>query len=165
VDQRKDLAVSVAVVVGGAALALVSQEISLGRIRDPLGSRALPTITGVLVMGLGLALVVRRVVQWDRVTNEVAPDGSEDLEGFPASTARAMTTWAGCFIYVALLPALGFLLATPVFIASLMVLLGIRRPPKVLAVSILATAILFLLFGEALNIRVPLGPLEPYVPL
>ena len=164
-DQRKDLAVSVAVVIAGAALTIAAQEISLGRIRDPLGSRALPTITGVLVMGLGVALVVRRIVQWDRGTNEVAPDGSEDLEGFPASTLRAMTTWFGCFVYVSLLPTLGFLLATPVFIASLMVLLGIRRPPKVLAVSVFATVLLFLLFGEALNIRVPLGPLEPYVPL
>lgn len=154
---------ALAVACLGAALVVLAQDISVGRIRDPLGTRAMPTIVGGLIAAGGGFLAARRLVRWRRESAFVAAEGSEDTPGFAGSTARAMAVWGLCFGYVLLLPDLGFVLLSPPLLAALLWVMGVRRPVPLLGVSLITVLVLYGLFGEILNVRLPLGPLEPYL--
>jgi hypothetical protein len=163
-DKRKDLAVALAIAALGAAIVVLSFDISVGRIRDPIGTRAMPIIVGSLIFAGGAALAARRLVRWRREPRLLPPEGSTDEQpDLPASTWRAVAMWALCFGYVWLLPAAGFPLLTPVLIAAGLLLMGIRQPVKLAAVSVLPVAFLFWLLDLVLNVRLPLGPLAPYL--
>lgn len=163
-DKRKDLVVALAIAAIGAAIVILAFDISVGRIRDPIGTRAMPMIVGSLIFVGGAALAGRRLVRWRRDPTVVPAEGSTDEQpGLPASTWRAVAMWALCFGYVWLLGRVGFLILTPVLIAAALLLMGIRHPVKLAAVSVAPVALLFWLLYLVLNVRLPMGPLEPYL--
>ena len=67
-------------------------------------------------------------------------------------------------LYIALLPRLGFLIATPPFFAGLMVVYGERRPVVVAVFSFAAAALLYLAFRHGFQIILPQGVLRGLVP-
>lgn len=163
-DKRKDLALALAIAAAGAAIVVLSFDISVGRIRDPIGTRAMPMIVGGLVCAGGAALAVRRLGRWRRDPVVVPAEGKADEQPpFPASTWRALAMWALCFGYVWLLGRVGFLILTPVLVAAGLLLMGWRRPVPLVAVSVVPVGLLFWLLNLVLNVRLPLGPLEPYL--
>jgi hypothetical protein len=164
-DQRKDLALAVAFGLFGAAVLVIALQLPLGRIRDPIGPRTLPAVTGGLIVAFACVVAFRIVRRWRSDGNIVPGEGSSDLPGFPASTLRAMGVWAVLFCYVLLLDAVGFLLLTPVLVAVLLWTMRVRRPLKLAVISILAVAAMYLLFVTLLGVRLPMGPLQPYLPI
>ena len=63
------------------------------------------------------------------------------------------------FVYLALLPVAGFVIASVAFFAALMFLYGSRRPLHIAAASLVAPAVLFVLFRYGFQIVLPRGPL------
>ena len=163
-DRRKDLAVALAIAALGAAIVILAFDISVGRIRDPLGTRAMPIIVGSLILVGGAALAARRLLRWRQEPTMVTTEGKADEQpSLPASTWRAMVVWGLCFGYVVLLPSAGFLLLTPPLIAAGLWVLRLREPVKLVLISVVPVAALFWLLSIVLNVRLPLGPLAPYL--
>jgi putative tricarboxylic transport membrane protein len=162
-DKRKDLTVAVAIALLGLAIVVLGTQINLGRIRDPIGSRALPVITGALILAGGLFLAGRRLVRWRTDPTVVAAEGTSDEPDVPASTARALVVWVLCFAYIALLERVGFLILTPFLVAILLWIMGVRRPVRLGLLTVGAVVVVFGVFDLLLGVRLPLGPLDPYI--
>jgi hypothetical protein len=162
-DRRKDLAVAAAIAALGLAIVILGMQVSLGRIRDPVGSRTMPVLTGVLILAGGLFLAGRRLMRWRREGVIVPAEGSQDEPEVPASTLRSMSVWALCFGYVLLLSRLGFLILTPILLAALLWIMKVRSPLRLGLVTVGAVAAIYVLFDLAFGVRLPLGPLDPYL--
>ena len=158
-DKRKDVAVALAVVVIGATMLIAALLLPPGSDRDPLGPSTMPAVVGGLLIVGGLALALRRVVVWRSTPTLVPNEGSEDLEGYPASAPRALLVWGICLGYAILLNFAGFLILTPFLFAGLMWTLHFRRVLPVVLISVIGTATIYGLFDVLLLVRLPHGPL------
>ena len=163
-DRRKDLAVALGFAALGAAMVILAFDIPVGRIRDPIGTRGFPIVTGAAICVGGLALAARRLRRWRHEQVVVPAEGStDDQPDKPASTWRAMAMWALCFGYVLALDNVGFLIATPVLVAAGLLLMDVRQPVKLVLVSLVPAGLMFWLFHIVLHVRLPLGPFTPYL--
>jgi putative tricarboxylic transport membrane protein len=63
------------------------------------------------------------------------------------------------FAYVKLMILIGFVLATPIFLALLMLITGSRKWKEIIMVSILATFSIYLLFQKIFQVILPRGEL------
>lgn len=163
-DRRKDLAFAMAIAVLGAAIVVLAFDVSVGRIRDPIGTRSFPIVVGTIICVGGLALAIRRLLRWRREPAVVPAEGSTDEQPRqPAFTWRAMAMWGLCFGYVVVLGRAGFLLATPALIAAGLWVMGVRQPVKLVTVSLVPVALIFWLLHIVLNVRLPLGPFTGYL--
>mgnify|MGYP000347919595 CR=1 FL=1 len=86
-----------------------------------------------------------------------------DLGRLPSIPAIPVSKYAAGFVtfivYMALLPTLGFVVANILFFAVLMIIYGERRPLWIAAGSIGLSLVLFFLFREIFQIRLPAGVL------
>jgi putative tricarboxylic transport membrane protein len=163
-DKRRDLAVALVVAGLGAAIVILAFDVPIGRVRDPIGTRTMPIVVGALICAGGVALAVRRLLRWRQDPVEIPAEGAEDDQpDRPASAWRALSMWVLCFGYVALLSRGGFLILTPLLIAAGLWLMGVRQPVRLVAVSLVPVALMYWLLGIVLNVRLPLGPFEPYL--
>ncbi|MBA2375810.1 MAG: tripartite tricarboxylate transporter TctB family protein [Actinomycetota bacterium] len=112
---------------------------------DP-GTAALPRILAVALGALAVALLLR--------PNEVAllpeRDGALPVVGIVVLTA----------IYAAVLPILGFLISTILYLVGALLLMKIRRPVYLVLVPIAVSITLFGLFGLLLEVPLPYGFVE-----
>ena len=159
-DRRADVAVAFCVVLLGVFVLAAAQDVRPASIADPIGSRGAPHLVGaVLVLG-GLALILRRALQWRREGEIVPAEGMEDDQGVPPGSAvRALAIWTAAMLYVLILPAAGYLIATPIFLGVVLWLLAIRSWMLV-AVPLGFTIPVFLVFTLFLNVRLPTGILD-----
>jgi len=165
-DRRIDVALALAVIALGIFIIVGAQFTGQSPIADPIGPRGVPTGLGIAFVLGGGGLVVRRLVRWRREGTFVEPEGSQDDPGVPPGSARrALAIWLAGAIYVVLLPVLGYLIVTPLFIGAVLRLLHLNRSPilgvpAIVMLPILYTAISYALFATVLGIRLPLGPMR-----
>jgi hypothetical protein len=76
--------------------------------------------------------------------------------GWLARHGRFCALWAVLLGYLALMPRVGFPAATVPALLALFLLLGERRWPVAVGLSVAATGALYALFGLALGVRLPL---------
>jgi hypothetical protein len=72
------------------------------------------------------------------------------------------TMWAAILGYLWLMPSLGFPLATFLLLVAFVFLLGEVRWHVILGMSLVATVLIYVSFKMGLNVRLPLGVLEPW---
>ena len=107
-----------------------------------------------LLSGLLLGLLVLQVVAEFRGGNSARPEEGAPAPGhvrLMALTALAITA------YVASLPILGFLLATPILVLVLLILLGDRQPLTLIGVPTAITLGCLLVFQGIFNVNLPRG--------
>lgn len=136
------------------------------------GPTAFPTLVGLVLAVAGLW---RLVTGGGRgVAAEAAAPGAEATEATPSTSARAVggpvarhgrfyAMWAVVLAFLALMPAVGFPIATAVSLAALFALLGERRWRVGIGLALATTAVLYFGFGKGLGVRLPLGLLERLV--
>lgn len=117
---------------------------------DPVGPRGFPGLLALVLLACGVALGLR----------PGASDPERDAPGAFAATAAllgvALTT-----AYLAALEPAGFLLATPPYVAALLLARG-GIPLRALILTALALPLgLYVLFRVAMRVALPPGPLEP----
>ena len=160
-DRRVDLAVALCVVLLGIFVLVSAQGIQTASVPDPIGARGAPTFAGAALCVGGMALALRRLLRWGRERTIVAPEGMEDDAGVePGSAFRAISIWGASVAYVLVLPLIGYVLATPIFIATVLVLFSIRSWRMIAGVSVGFTVPVFLVFVKLLNVRLPTGVLD-----
>ncbi len=160
-DTRIDLAVAALVAAFGLAVVLVALTIPDGLYRDAVGPRAVPIGVGVLILVCGAAVALRRLRALAPTRGwRAEEEGTGDEPGHPASLGRALGVMALTAAYAAAFAPLGYLLATPAFVAGALWIMQERRPLRVAAIAIVWTAVTWTLFAQVLHVRIPVGPLR-----
>ncbi|HWM16626.1 MAG TPA: tripartite tricarboxylate transporter TctB family protein, partial [Microbacterium sp.] len=90
-------------------------------------------------------------------------EGDEDEADVPASTIRAFTVMGLSLLYAIVLNPVGYLVATPVFVAAGLYALSVRSKVVLIVVPIVLTAFCYYAFAEVLSVPLPSGILT--VPL
>lgn len=159
VDRRIDLAGSLVIATLGATIfgnAVAAP--SPPTVYDLFGPMGLPALLGA---SLAIAGGWQSYVTWSRL-RRLSPfgvtEGSEDEEGYPASTGRVLLLMGGSAAYVAVLPMIGFILATPPAIVAALWALEFRRLLPALLAGAAFTILGFLVFNQVLSVPLPLGP-------
>ena len=93
-------------------------------------------------------------------TTATAP--AEDSAHRRGNRRHFVVLWVVVLLYLWLMPILGFPLATLLLLLAFLPLLGERRWPVVLSFSLISTALIFVGFKLGLNVRLPLGLIEPW---
>ena len=121
------------------------------RINDPgadvIGPGAFPFVLGLIIAACGLALCVRAVSAARSDENGLRP-------------ARWLVLAAALLLLIAYthsLAWLGFVLATALFVAVCLTLLGERRLVRLALTGIVASLMIFVIFGLGLGVDLPKG--------
>lgn len=112
------------------------------------GPSFFPLVVISLAAVLSAALVIQGIMAL-RTDADTAPQGAESR--LPALTIAAF------FVYLAALPFAGFILASIVFFAALMLLYGSRKPLLIGIASTAVPVVLFVIFRYGFQIVLPRG--------
>lgn len=139
--------------VGLLGLALVYYQQSFGIVRgfasDRLGPAFFPRMLALVLAALALMLIVR------------AAAGRSDPSRPPAIRSGIFAAVVALLVlYAILMPVAGFLLATPILLAAVIRLLGLRAWTTAVGTALGVTAVLYVVFGRALHVLLPHGPVR-----
>lgn len=147
--RRADLLTGIGLLALAALYFQQSFAITVGFAADRLGPTFFPRLLALSLGGCALALIAR------------ALRGRSDPTPLPAVRLPLLLGTLGLTAaYTLLLAPLGYLLATPLYVAALVLLLGYRRRAGVAGTALGVTVVLYLVFARALKVLVPMGPLR-----
>ena len=118
---------------------------------NTLGSDFMPWVLVGCLLLLALLLLIKTVFG---STPEQFDFSISAKEGFGVVFLTACV-----FAYVKLMIFIGFVLATPIFLALLMLITGSRKWKEIIMVSIFATFSIYLLFQKLFQVILPRGEL------
>jgi len=123
---------------------------------DPVGPRGFPVLLALVILFCGVALVVAP----ERPSPAGAPDGEAEERG--ALAPRPLLSAIGLTgAYLAVLEPAGYLLATPPYLAALLLVQG-RVTTRAFVLTVLGLPVaLYTLFAVVMRVPLPPGPLEP----
>lgn len=143
---------------------------------DVLGPAGYLTVVGMLVAVGGVAMAITGVISWLRSTTttsfvmiETASDEETDGDA-PAGdvlperiTGRWLLLWASLLTvaYVLLLPLLGFLVSTFIYVTPLSRVAGMKSWRGACLAGIILTAVLYLMFVVFLGMPLPRSKVLP----
>jgi hypothetical protein len=147
--RRADLLIGIGLLAFAAFYFRQSYEITVGFASDRLGPAFFPRLLALTLAGCALTLIARSL------------RGRSDPAPLPSIRTNLLLWTLGLTIaYVAALRPLGYLIATPLYLAALVWLLGYRSPVGLAGTAIGVTAALYLVFVQALKVLVPMGLLR-----
>jgi hypothetical protein len=118
---------------------------------NTLGSDFMPWVLAGCLLLLSLLLLIKTVFG---STPEQFDFSISPKEGFGVIFLTVCV-----FAYVKLMLLIGFVLATPIFLALLMLITGSRKWKEIVMVSIFATFSIYLLFQKIFQVILPRGEL------
>lgn len=146
--RRADLLIGLGLLTFAAFYFQQSFAITVGFAADRLGPKFFPRVLALALAGCAFALIARSV------------GGRSDPAPLPTvRISLLLWTMTLTIAYVMALSPLGYLIATPLYLAALVWLLGYRSPAGLAGTALGVTAALYLVFAQALKVLVPLGPL------
>lgn len=113
-----------------------------------------PFLFPVLISVFGLLLTISLIADARR-EQKAAEDTGEKPAKEKHNLPGALILIGASIVYYFILPVLHFIPATILYLAGLFVYLGERKWWKVILLSVITTAAIFLLFGKGLNVRLP----------
>lgn len=113
----------------------------------------------VLFTGIIVISTIQLLISLRRLKRESAPSDEKPADdNAPASIAGLpVRTLAAPVIYVTLMPQVGFFVATPIFLASVMLVMGERRYLHIACVTAAIYAFVLLIFVKLLYVPLPIG--------
>lgn len=162
---RREFAVAAFLVVFGAAVLAAASTIPPGVPTDPLGPRAFPMALGAGIVVCGLLLGAGRLL-FGNQPSRMGPlsDADPEEEAGPFSPGRLIGAVLATAAYLAVFEPLGYLLATPMYVAAIMLIHGRVAGRTLLLAPLLTTIVLYATFRFGLLIPVPAGVLEGILP-
>jgi putative tricarboxylic transport membrane protein len=151
-----DRAVALALVCLGLGVLVLAFRLPAATAADPVGPRGFPALLGLVVLACGVALGVAPRASFPGGEPEADPQPRGALAPRPLLGAIALTA-----AYLAVLEPASYLLATPPYLAALLLVQG-RVTPRAFVLTVLGVpAVLYALFAVAMRVPLPPGPLEP----
>jgi hypothetical protein len=128
----------------------------------PIGPGFYPTLVLVFMAAMNAVLVIQDVVAQRRAPVTVEPAPAEPASGQPGRNyGLVVAAFVAVAIYIALLPLLGFRIATALFVAGFQFVL--ERPTTArqwtvqLVIAVATAAITYLAFERYLSVILPRG--------
>jgi len=146
--RRADLLIGIGLLATAAVYFQQSLAITVGFASDRLGPTFFPRLLALSLAGCALALI------WRSVRGRSDPSPLP-----PVRTALLLGTVGLTVIYALALRPLGYLIATALYLAAIVRMLGYRNPVGFVGTAAGVTAALYLVFARALHVLVPMGPL------
>jgi hypothetical protein len=147
--RRADLLVGIGLLALAAFYFQQSFAITVGFAADRLGPTFFPRLLALALGGCALVLIAR------------ALRGRSDPAPLPVVRLPLLLGTLGLTAaYALLLAPLGYLLATPLYVAALVLLLGYQSRAGLARAGRGVTIVLYLVFARALKVLVPMGPLR-----
>lgn len=158
-DTGKEYVLStVLLAVGVVWVALVWSTIPPAFDEGTVGPRAFPLALGLILIALTALLLFFTVSRSRNRPKRLAPSGEVITEYRKIEWVPALLLTAEIVLYGVLLEKIGFLLATPVVVLSVMVLnLRIRSPRRLLGMSLGLTVGCWLIFQKVMGIYLATG--------
>ncbi|RPH26489.1 tripartite tricarboxylate transporter TctB family protein [Buttiauxella warmboldiae] len=125
-------------------------------IETDIGAGAFPIFYAGLLIVLALLLVVREYTPGQQRNSSQEQESADNIHPGYGRTATGIILTA---VYIVLMGYLGYLIATPLFLASIMVLMGYIHRLLTPLMAILLTIVLWLLFVQVLQVPLPVGSL------
>lgn len=92
-----------------------------------------------------------------KVQYDESPDDAQKWNCSLHINAQKLIIAAMTLLYVILLPHLGFIVCTSVYLAGMAYYLGVRKPIKLVLFVVIFTIVVYAIFGMWLNVRLPHG--------
>lgn len=146
------------IALGSLALALVFHGELAGY---PPEARRLPGLLVWIVAGLAVLMVLEEGWKhWGRRRDSATDDtGDESVRaGTPIMWSALLPFAAVITAYVALLPVVGYLIATPVFVGGVLLVSRTIHPAAAVATALGITGALWAIFVWTLHLPMPLWP-------
>lgn len=162
-DKRVDLTVAVGFLAFGLWLLVASFRIPQGSVPDSIGSGGVARILAVVIILAAGYLVGRRAIGWRRTPGVTVPaDGSTDNPDHPASARRGLGMFGLLVAYAFGVRYLGYPIATPIFVAAALFVMGVASWVRLVAISVLYTVATYALFVGFFGVLLPLGVLSTW---
>jgi putative tricarboxylic transport membrane protein len=131
-------------------------------VTDPIGPARYPQLLFLLFLALSLVYLVRQVVKVVRERRSPAVAEAEEAEDDPeksVSVARPVLVVAALVGYVLVLDILGYVVSTTLLLFVIHIIFGVRKKWWfAVIVTVVASIVLKLFFGELLLVPLPTGP-------
>ena len=147
---RADRVVAAILVCFGLGVLALAYQLPPATAADPVGPRGFPTLLGIVLVACGVGLAVGRPT--------AAADAEERGSLAPRPLLGAIVLTA---LYLAVLEPAGYLLATPPYLAALLLVQGRVTARAFLLTVVALPATLYALFAVLMRVPLPMGPLEP----
>ncbi len=163
---RREFGVAAFLVIFGGAVLAVARGIPPGVPTDPLGPAAVPMTLAAGIMVCGILLGAGQLVFGAQPARmgPLSDAEPEEAETGPFSPARLAGAVLATAAYLAGFESLGYLVATPLYVATIMLIHGGVARRSLLVAPLLTTVVLYATFRFGLLIPVPPGILEGLLP-
>ncbi len=161
-DKRVDLTVAVGFLAFGVWLLVASFRIPQGSVPDSIGSGGVARVLAVAIIAATAYLIGRRIVSWRRTGVTVPAEGSTDNPDHPASARRGLGMFGLLVAYAFGVQYLGYPIATPIFVAVALFVMGVSSWLRLVAISVLYTVTSYALFVGVFGVLLPLGVLSTW---
>ncbi len=164
--RRGELTIAAVLVALAVVIVLLTLGIGPGVPTDPLGPRAFPlALAGAIgLCGLLLAVTALAPGSLAGAAPLLVEDGGEDPGPGDFSPGRLVAAVVATAAYVAAFEPLGYLLATPLYLAAILLVHGGASRQALWTAPVLVTAAFYAAFRFGLLVPVPDGVLEPWLP-
>lgn len=129
--------------------------IFIGKVDDRTATELGAAFWPRLILGLMIILLVVGLVNIIRKKNGVGTITAEGVKGFLKS--KLLIGMIICIVAGVILPTIGFIPTSFLFLIAFGVLLGEKRPVVLIATGVIATLILYIVFQGPLSIFLPRG--------
>jgi len=164
--RRQDLAIAGGLVAIGVVVVWLALQVDPGVQTDPLGPRVFPLAmgAGIGVCGLLLAVSTATSRRWMEPTPLLAESGGDEEAPGAFSPARLTAAAVLTAVYIAAFEPIGYLLATPPYVAAIALVHGGARWRGLALSPLLLTVAFYAAFRFGLLMPVPDGVLETWLP-
>jgi putative tricarboxylic transport membrane protein len=159
--KKGEITVNVMIVCFSFAMLMYSLSTESIRRFGEVGGSFWPDVILSLLLLCSIALLIQNIVAYQKEKKKVssAPDiSAEDLKEKREGRKRFIFSAVVMLVYILVMPLIGFILSTPLFVAAFIYALGEKRKKVLLLAPPLITAGIVLLFGTFIGIRFPRGP-------
>ncbi|MDR1827925.1 MAG: tripartite tricarboxylate transporter TctB family protein [Methylobacteriaceae bacterium] len=153
-DRLIELAIAVLLICFAAGVIYVAQGYSDNGMSTDVGPARFPTVYGLVLIALSIALIVQNVTALNR--------GDVDREAPPISTHRVFLITTGIVLTFAQywsMPYLGYLTSMFLYLCLLAALMGLRHVLLNPLISAVFTGLIYFCFYTLLNVPLPVGEL------
>jgi hypothetical protein len=130
----------------------------------PPEARRLPMLLAWIVIGLAVLMTLEEALKGRR-RRRLVRAGATDKDEMAAESAPVV--WSALIpfaiaigAYIALIPVAGYLMTTPVFLSGVLLVSRTVRPLTALAIALVMTGCIWLIFVWLLRLPIPLLPLS-----
>lgn len=147
-DKKKMIPTAVIMAVDAAVFFSIPSQVKIYE-EGVVNTRFLPYLVTILIFVCGIADLIQTL----RERKEEEEKHYFDKKG----TLRVLIAVAALIIWLLVMPKIGFVIATALLSAGIMILAGNRNVIQILALSLILTLSVYVLFKLVLNLRLPQG--------